>query len=279
METKRTQSPDYPAISLKEAVDRCRRLYNQVQTHPAPRHIIAQGLGFNTMHGGAMSAMAAARKYGLLTKQGDTLRLSDLAKQILFPKSDDEKAAALEEAALKPALFSDLYQTFGPNPPSEMLLTNHLVRAGFLANAAKLAINSYQDSLPFVRGSTVASDDADEYDSNSELEVPSSSKGGGLMPAQQLQERPASGLVSVAVTQPPSAAPAAARDGERRLFDYDFEADGGVGVTVRGNVDTEEALDVIQAWIGWKRQELARKSKGRTLKIAQPVTEADDETS
>lgn len=281
MEIKRVQSPDYPAIGLKEAVDRCRRLYGQIQAHPAPRQIVVQGLGFNTMHGGAMSALAAARKYGLLVKLGETIKITELAKRILFPKSDVERDAALQEAALKPPLFSELFRTFGPNPPTETLMLNYLIRAGFLASAAKTAIASYKESLPYVQGDELAASDAEEYSSNEELEAATPPEEATEMVVQSPQER-ASNAVTLAqpgawsLVNVPSATP---REGERRLFDYDFEATGGVGVVTRGPVETEEALDVIEAWIGWKRKELARKAKTRVPEALPQLAEKESDGS
>ena len=71
-----------------------------------------------------------------------------------------------------------------------------------------------------------------------------------------------------------------AQHGERRLFNYDFEEDGGVGVVIRGVVDTTEALDIIDAWIKIKRRELARKAaNGEVSSQVRSASDVEDDQS
>ncbi len=140
MSAKRTHSPDYPSISLREAIDRTNRLYQKIQGHAAPREIIATGLGYQSLNGASMSVIASLRKYGLLEKNRELLKVSALATRILFPRSEDERLQAQREAGLTPPLFESLYVAFGGQFPDEGLLTNHLIRMGFLMAAAKSAM-------------------------------------------------------------------------------------------------------------------------------------------
>jgi hypothetical protein len=270
---KRSHSPDYPAISLKEALERCGKLYKQVQSHPVGRELAARGLGYNTLNGASASAIAAIRKYGLMLKQGDTLRLSERTKTILFPHSEKEKATALRDAALTPPLFQDLYNTFKGMPGNEELIRSYLVRKGFLLNAATLAVNSFRDTM------TIVSDTEEEYSDPAEGQGEDEQMQSGV----EIDSKP---VTLVAKNPAPteahwmSLAKQYAQHGERRLFNYDFEEDGGVGVVIRGVVDTTEALDIIDAWIKIKRRELARKAaNGEVSSQVRSASDVEDDQS
>lgn len=263
MTIKRTHSPDYPAISLKEALERCGKLYKQVQSHPVGRDLAARGLGYNSLNGASASAIAAIRKYGLMIKQGDTLRLSEQTKAILFPHSEKEKTTALREAALTPPLFQDLYSTFKGMPDNEELVRSFLVRKGFLLNAATLAVNSFRDTIALV--SDVEEDYSEPLDDDEEEE--------GMQAVTESESKLSASDANNSRAQTPewlTATKHHTHSDERRLFNYDFETDGGVGVVIRGSVDTQEALDIIDAWIEIKRRELARKApaSGRAISDA-----------
>lgn len=137
-------------------------------------------------------------------------------------------------------------------PPNEELVRSYLVRKGFLLNAANVAVNSFRDTM------SVVSDVEQDYAQPPEEEVDEMqnvSEEDIKLPAQPTQPGEATKENSwVAVAKQH------AQNSERRLFNYDFEDEGGVSVVVHGAVDTKEALDIIDAWIVIKRRELARKA-------------------
>ena len=68
---------------------------------------MAKHLGYASLHGLAGRVISAIEKYGLLEEvTGDKVKVSALAMSILFPSSEEEKQAAISEAAFKPALFA-----------------------------------------------------------------------------------------------------------------------------------------------------------------------------
>src|SRR5262245_26329787 len=111
METeKRNRSPNYPAISLPEAIDKLRALYDAIHNHPAPREVIAKGMGYAGLSGASATAVSALQKYGLLDRVGGDWRISERGKAILLPRDQAEKARAVAEAAAEPKLFAELME-------------------------------------------------------------------------------------------------------------------------------------------------------------------------
>src|SRR5438445_9958319 len=109
---KRHRSPNYPAISLPEAISKVTAVYQSLHTHGAPREVVAKGMGYNSLNGASATAISALHKYGLLERSGDEVKVSERALRILHPHSLTEKAQAIREAAREPQLFGELAERF-----------------------------------------------------------------------------------------------------------------------------------------------------------------------
>src|SRR6267378_3177261 len=100
---KRHRSHNYPAVSLREAVDRVKGLLQRDGKAGAPPKIAAVHIGFQTAHGQAMSVLAALKKFGLLEEVKDRLVPSQRASEIVNLREDDSRRVqALKDAALSP---------------------------------------------------------------------------------------------------------------------------------------------------------------------------------
>ena len=62
----RVRSPNYPAISLPDALTRVKTIHDAEQHLAAPRNVIAKHLGYNGLNGAALTTISAISKYGLL---------------------------------------------------------------------------------------------------------------------------------------------------------------------------------------------------------------------
>src|SRR5688500_10929914 len=105
---KRIRSPNYPSLSLPAALEKVTILYRNQHTHSAPREVVAQGMGYNSLNGASATAISALHKYGLLERIGDEVKVSERALRILHPHTPDEKASAIQDAASQPQLFAEL---------------------------------------------------------------------------------------------------------------------------------------------------------------------------
>src|SRR5262245_43339262 len=137
---RRTRSPNYPSISLPEAIDKLRVLSEAIHHHSAPREVVARGMGYTGLHGASASAISALQKYGLLDRSGEELRVSERGKRILYPGNGTEKAEAIRDAASAPKLFAELAEKFPGGTTNEELVRNYLIRKSFAPTAISSVI-------------------------------------------------------------------------------------------------------------------------------------------
>ena len=145
----RARSPNYPAIGLKEAVERLGMLYQQEGQAAAGPKVVAQALGFSGLHGAVRAKMAALRKYGLVDHQNGQVKISKLGLRILQPLNEEENQQSLLEALRKVELFAEFERDF--SGASDENLRAHLIRRGFTDRGAQLAVAAWRDTLEAVK--------------------------------------------------------------------------------------------------------------------------------
>ena len=235
---KRVRSPNYPAMSLKEAVQRAGEVHTNQHTHGAPREVVAKSMGYNSLNGASATAISALIKYGLLEGRAEDIKISDRAMRILHPQSSQEKAEAVREAALAPELFKELAERFPGRTPADELLRSYLIRNGFASAAVSSVIRSYRETNEFVE------EVAGAYDSSN--------------------QEPGLGDPSMQTASDTSASAGMKQDNntlllkgnERSIVSYSFEGGGVLRIIVGGDIDTEEALEMAETQIAIKRKEL-----------------------
>lgn len=147
----RVRSPNYPALSLPEAISRVKIIHEAEQHLAAPKDVIAKHLGYNGLNGAALSAVSAIGKYGLIEEAaGDKMRVSPLAVTILYPPSPEERVAAIKEAASKPPLFVEIAKEWDGLRPSDENLRSYLIRRNFAVDAIERVIKSYRETMDLV---------------------------------------------------------------------------------------------------------------------------------
>ena len=110
---QRTRSPNYPAIGLREAVERAGKLYAADGRAGSLLESAVKYFGFNRPHGTAMALVSALRKYGLIEVANNRVTLTKRAIDILvFPDGDVRKTDAIRAAALAPEIYQDLYNHY-----------------------------------------------------------------------------------------------------------------------------------------------------------------------
>lgn len=147
----RIRSPNYPAMSLPEAISRVGVIHSKEQHLAAPKEVIARHLGYASLNGSALKAISALLKYGLLDEAiGGKMKVSDLALSILHPRSPTEKGAAIKDAAGRPALFVEISNEWEGGIPSDANLKSYLIRRNFAADAIDRVIKSYRETVELV---------------------------------------------------------------------------------------------------------------------------------
>lgn len=149
-DARRIRSPNYPAISLPEAIARIGPVYERERQHPMSRDVALKGLGYSSANGAALGTLSAVAKFGLLDKSGDTYKVSGRALAILHPSDQEEKAEALRQAAFAPALFAELAEQFPGGQVSDDNLRSCLMRKGFSSGSLAGVISAFRETMQMV---------------------------------------------------------------------------------------------------------------------------------
>ncbi|HEV2162451.1 MAG TPA: hypothetical protein VGR52_09505 [Stellaceae bacterium] len=147
----RIRSPNYPAISLPEAISRVKAIHAAEQHLAAPKEVIAKHLGYNGLNGASIKMISAISKYGLLEEiESGKMKVSPLAMTVLYPAKPEEKVAAIQEAAFKPTLFTEIANEWPQGKPSDENLRAWLMRRNFATDAVDRVIQSYRETTDLV---------------------------------------------------------------------------------------------------------------------------------
>src|SRR5580704_304952 len=144
------RSPNYPALGLSDAVGRVDALWRKEQRTPVPPDVAAKAMGFGALSGPSRTAIGALKKYGLVDSEGGNMRVSSLALRILHPADAADGLRAMQEAALRPELFKQLWQSHAQ--ASETALASHLInKLGFSTTGAKQVTKAFKDAVELAK--------------------------------------------------------------------------------------------------------------------------------
>lgn len=159
---KRERSPNFPSISLEDALLRARQLYDREKRGMTALSVIAKHWGYSLKSSGFLQAVGALKTYGLMEDEGRGLdrraRLTDLALRILLdPRVDSpERKALIRDSAHNPVIAQEILERYPDNPPSEDNLEHHLIfELGFQPVAAKLAVRTFLENNEFAGSYTM----------------------------------------------------------------------------------------------------------------------------
>lgn len=149
---ERQRSPNYPAVGLREAVERVRKLIQTDGKAGAPPEIAAKHIGYSSAHGQAMSVVAALKKFNLVADSGGRLAPTQGAMEIVnLPEGDPRRKKALKEAALSPALYQELVTDHEATglPAPDVLEAELTTYKGFNPKAVGGFVKDFFDTLAF----------------------------------------------------------------------------------------------------------------------------------
>ena len=142
------RSPNFPSMSLGEAIDAIRLIYQREGRSKMPRLSAVKPLGYTSINGRSLGVLGALRAYGLIEGRGDDVKVSDDAITILnAPPSSAERAEALYRAFEAPAAFALLRAKGDASPDT---LRWHLIKANFRDDSADRLLKVYLASQELV---------------------------------------------------------------------------------------------------------------------------------
>lgn len=158
-ETKRPKqgrSPAYPAVALKEALEKAKNLYDAQGKYPAPMPLAFDAWGYSAKSSGGRDIRAALKYFGLITLEGDgetgKVKLTDDALRILLDEREDqtEKKAIIRRVALNPAIHKKLLEQFPEGIKSDASVEHFLVfEEGFNKSAAGAVVTEFKATADF----------------------------------------------------------------------------------------------------------------------------------
>jgi hypothetical protein len=238
------RSPNYPSMTLEEAVEKTRAVYQQEHKNAAARQVVAAALGYNGLNGASLSRIAALSSYGLLEKAGSgSLKVSPDAVSILvLDEGHPTRTAALQKLAFTPKLFAELKQKFGNELPSNINLKHFLIQEkDFLPKAADEVIRIYRENLELV------TEAGEPYDGGENADT-------GERPPMQQQQR-----TSEQSPRSPAASATADRSAQQSTtakgihefsFPLSFQRDVRATITIYGSKLKRRDLEFLKKKVG-----------------------------
>lgn len=196
----KTRSPEYPAISLKEAIDRVKMIYDKDYQNRLPKQVIAEHMGYKSLSGASLPVLSALTKYGLLEGRGDETRVSDLAVALIaHPPGTPERMDALKQASVLPELFAELDGRFTDGKGSDQAIRSYLLTRKFIPGAADAAIRAYRDTKQLVEAESAGYDDGRKQEPSMS---PAGQPHNPSLETRHLLDRPSSSIRPPAATSP-----------------------------------------------------------------------------
>lgn len=147
----KARSPGYPAIGLREAIEKTRLVYENDYQNKIPRKLVAEHMGYQSLNGKSLGVLSAVAKFGLLAGRGEENWVTDLALAIIAHEpGTPERAQAIAQAASTPELFSDLDARFQSGRVSDGAIRSYLMTQKFIPQAADAVIRAYRETKALV---------------------------------------------------------------------------------------------------------------------------------
>lgn len=152
---RRIRSPEFPYISLKEAITRLEQMQKQYQRHPARIKNLAPVWNFSEGSSSLLRNVAALLSYGVVEESASgserKIAISELGMRVIADKRPGVAEAALAKAFENCAILGEYHRKWGKQrPPDHECLSELTLDNGFSEAAAKKFISVYDDSVVYV---------------------------------------------------------------------------------------------------------------------------------
>lgn len=143
------RSPNFPSMSLGEAVEAIKKVHAAEGRSKAPRLSIVKPLGYSSINGRSLSILGALKAYCLIEGRGDELRLSQEGFILSnAPQDSVEYREALVASFRAPAAFQQF--SAEDEGASAETLKWKLQKGGFQSDAAERLVRVYRESRDLV---------------------------------------------------------------------------------------------------------------------------------
>jgi hypothetical protein len=151
-----TRGVSYPFMSLPEALESARKIYNAERKTAAPVASAIEHLGYAESSSGGRQTISALLQFGLLEDQGRKderlVKLTGIALDaLLAEEGSEERKSALIECVKSPKIYRDIFAKWPDELPSDQTISYFLLRdKNFNPKAMQSFIKDLRASLIFV---------------------------------------------------------------------------------------------------------------------------------
>lgn len=189
----RMRSPNYPSISLKESVAKTALLFKEARTHKISLAKAAEVWDATPTSSSFMKAVGALRSFGLIEVEGSGVQrrigVTEAGERIVGDAPD--KAARIQEAALRPVIYREVVKKFSKNGelPNDSVLRDQIrwdPTLGFNPKYIEAFISSLRETLDFAKPDlSVKLDDVEGGDTEDTAPMPDRSRAHKSKPVVQ----------------------------------------------------------------------------------------------
>lgn len=170
----RMRSPNFPGISLEQAVKAVEQIFDNNRQAVIMREDGAKDIGYSGLTGRSLKILGALNQYDLIENvQKGQMQVTDTARDILHGYPNDVRLAALHRAGNAPSLFNNIYERFDGEIPGENAVRSFLMQNGFTNKGVEKALESFLATNRYleIKGASkshrdVEPDDAQPADGN-----------------------------------------------------------------------------------------------------------------
>lgn len=169
------RSPNYPSLSLKDALGRLEDLYDKYGKHQIPVTIIHEPWSYERLSGATRQCIAALSYYGLITVTGvgDARKVHIAEDGYRIIKNAPDRSNLIKSAVEKPTIYQIILEKYADqNIPPDDILKDYLIwELKFNDKYVDNFIANFKESLEFANyknDATVVNDGHEFEDDNKE---------------------------------------------------------------------------------------------------------------
>ncbi len=145
------RSPGYPMISLEEAIQRAKTLWDNDKDNYIPLAAAYEHLGYKAKGSYGARIISALKKFDLISEKQDDIKLTEDAIDLaLHMPSDQRYIEIIKKLALKPSIYEKIFTKYNGALPSDTTLRIELIKEhGFNPESVEDFLSSFRKTLEF----------------------------------------------------------------------------------------------------------------------------------
>jgi hypothetical protein len=145
------RSPGYPMISLDEAIQKAKILWDKDKNNDIPLAAAYEHLGYKSKGGYPARIIAALKKFELISEKQNGIKLTEEAVDLVLHEPSDERYIEIvKKLALKPTIYEKLFNEYKGSLPSDSTLKITLIKDyDFNPESVEDFISSFKKTIEF----------------------------------------------------------------------------------------------------------------------------------